>query len=181
MDKKEDLKTKKRTLIPTRASRFRHSFYFLRYHACCMIIASAFFFQLLACGNNQSPKFNQYYVHGEKLYVRHCSNCHQKDGTGLGRVYPPVNTSAYMDNNFEQVICLIKFGKEGELIVNGREFNQPMKGISTLSDLEIAEIATYIYNTWSHERGLVEVRDVSKILAGCDPKLPTVPRSSDRK
>lgn len=99
--------------------------------------------------------------------MKHCSNCHQKDGTGLGRLYPPVNSSDYMDDHFKDVICLIKFGKEGKLVVNGREFNQPMKGVSTLSDLEIAEIATYIYNTWSHEKGIIEVRDVSEILHGC--------------
>jgi cytochrome c551 len=127
----------------------------------------AILFLLISCRNDKSPKFNQYYVHGEKLYLKHCSNCHQKDGTGLGRIYPPLNTSDYMDNNFEEVMCLIRFGKKGELIVNGREFNQPMLGISTLSDLEIAEIATYIYNTWSHERGIVEVKEMSKVLEGC--------------
>lgn len=131
------------------------------------VIASTCLCLLLAC-DNRSSKFNQYYVHGEKLYVKHCSNCHQKDGTGLGRIYPPLNISDYMANNFEEVICLIRFGKKGALIVNGREFNQPMTGVSTLSDLEIAEIATYIYNTWSHDRGIVEVRDVTKVLDACE-------------
>jgi mono/diheme cytochrome c family protein len=132
-----------------------------------IVFAVALLLLALACDNSRSPKLRQYYAHGEKLYLKHCSNCHQKDGTGLGRLYPPVNSSDYMNNHFEDVICLIKFGKEGKLIVNGREFNQPMKGVSTLSDLEIAEIATYIYNTWSHEKGIIEVRDVSDVLQGC--------------
>jgi len=120
-----------------------------------------------SCGEKSSSKFRQYYVHGEQLYVKHCSNCHHKDGAGLGRVYPPLNTSDFMDNHFEEVICLIRFGKSGELFVNGRQFNQPMRGIPALSDLEIAEIATYIYNTWDHKRGLLEVKDISKILDDC--------------
>lgn len=103
------------------------------------------------------------------MYEKHCSNCHHKDGTGLGRVYPPLNTSDFMDNHYEEVICLIRFGKSGELFVNGKQFNQPMKGIPALSDLEIAEIATYIYNTWDHERGLLEVKEISKILDECKP------------
>ena len=131
------------------------------------VTSAAFLFLLIACGNDQSAKFRQYYVHGEKLYLQHCSNCHQKDGSGLGRLYPPVNTSDYMDKNLEDVICLMKFGKDGVLIVNGQEFNQPMQGISTLSDLEVAQIATYVYNTWSHKKGIIEVRDVSHILKGC--------------
>lgn len=124
---------------------------------------------LVACGGkSSSPKFKQYYVHGEALYSQHCSNCHQTDGRGLGRVYPPLDSSDYMEKNFYEVVCLIRYGKTGSLIVNGEEFNQAMPGVASLSDLEIAQIATYIYNTWSHEKGIVEVKEVSKILADCE-------------
>jgi hypothetical protein len=72
-----------------------------------------------------------------------------------------------MEKNFKDVICLIRNGKKGELIVNGKTFNQPMPGIPTLTDLEIAEIATYIYNTWNHQHGIVEVTEVSQLLDSC--------------
>lgn len=121
-----------------------------------------------ACGKNSSPKFRQYHIQGEQLYVKHCSNCHQKDGSGLGRLYPPLNTSDFMENKFEAVICLIRHGKSGEMTVNGLQYDQPMPGVPAISDLEIAEITTYIYNSWSHERGLVEVGEVSRVLARCD-------------
>lgn len=122
---------------------------------------------IIACGKKSSPKFTQYYVQGEKLYLKHCSNCHQVEGTGLARIYPPLNTSDYMDTNFNDVVCLIRHGKTGQMIVNGKEFNQPMPGVTTLSDLEVAEIATYIYNTWSHARGIVEVKHAAEILNSC--------------
>jgi mono/diheme cytochrome c family protein len=118
-------------------------------------------------GEKKSTKFDQYYIQGEQLYIQHCSNCHQKNGKGLGLVYPPIDSSDYMDNHFNQVICLIRYGKSGELTVNGKQFNQAMPGIPTLTDLEIAEIGTYIYNTWSHERGLLEVTEASRILNSC--------------
>jgi cytochrome c551 len=73
-----------------------------------------------------------------------------------------------MDKNFEEVICLIKYGKQGSLVVNGIEFNMTMKGNPTLTELEVAEIATYIYNTWSHQRGVVDVTRVSQLLATCN-------------
>ena len=132
----------------------------------------AFCFLQLHCSTqsrDESVKFHQYYNQGELLYQTHCSNCHQKNGTGLGRLYPPINKSDYMQNNFENVICLIRNGKSGELVVNGISFNQPMPGIPALSDLEIAEISTYIYNTWEHQRGIIEVKEVSKILQSCPP------------
>ncbi len=122
---------------------------------------------LLPQCNNESPKFTQYYNQGEQLYSKHCSNCHQTDGRGLGRVYPPLNKSDYMENNLESVLCLIRNGKAGEISVNGVIFNQPMPGVPTLTDLEIAEIATYIYNTWDHKKGIIEVKDASRILENC--------------
>lgn len=116
----------------------------------------------------RSTKFQQYYIQGEQLYIQHCSNCHQKNGKGLGLVYPPLDTSDYMNSHFNDVLCLIKNGKSGELLVNGKSYNQAMPGIPSLTDIEIAEIATYIYNTWTHDRGIVDVSDAASILKTCD-------------
>lgn len=118
-------------------------------------------------GQSNDTKFTQYYVKGEQLYLSHCSNCHQKNGTGLGLLFPPINGSDYLTNHYEDVICLMRHGKKGELIVNGKSFNKEMKGIASLTDLEIAEIATYIYNTWGQERGLVDVKSVTAVLNNC--------------
>jgi len=114
-----------------------------------------------------SVKFKQYYIKGEQLYLKHCSNCHQKDGSGLGLLYPPLNVSDYMDKFESEVLCIIKYGKEGELIVNQKKFNKPMPASPSLTDLEVAQIATYIYNTWDHQRGLFDVKNVSQTLTGC--------------
>lgn len=75
-----------------------------------------------------------------------------------------------MKSNYNDVICLIRNGTSGEMFVNGKQYNQPMPGIPTLSDLEVAEIATYIYNTWSHKEGIIEVKEVSRIMEGCADK-----------
>jgi cytochrome c551 len=115
-----------------------------------------------------SPKFQQYYVQGQVLYQKHCSNCHQANGKGLGKIYPPLDQSDFMDRNFEEVICLIKYGSNSRLVVNGVEYNMAMKGIPGLTELEVAEIATYIYNTWSQQKGLVDVAEVSHLLSACN-------------
>src|SRR3954467_2763545 len=96
---------------------------------------------------NSDPKFQQYFVEGEQLYQAHCSNCHQKDGKGLKLVYPPLAQSDYMEENPEKVLCLMKQGIQGQVRVNGKIFDQPMPGIPSLTELEIAEIATFIYNS----------------------------------
>jgi cytochrome c551 len=140
----------------------------------CCLLPIAYCLMSLGCAQErgrESAKFTQYYNQGELLYTQNCSNCHQKNGKGLGRLYPPLDSSDYMASNFNDVICLMKNGKKGSLLVNGIEFNQPMPGVPTLTDLEVAQIATYIYNTWTNERGIVEVKDVTGILRNC--KEPT--------
>lgn len=118
--------------------------------------------------NESSPKFNQYFVQGEQLYNSHCSNCHQKNGKGLGRLYPPLESSDYMQDSLIEVLCMMRYGKSGEIIVNGKAFNQAMPGIPTLTDLEIAEIATYIYNSWGNKTGIIEVKEASNMLNSCE-------------
>lgn len=112
-------------------------------------------------------KFKQYYFKGEELYLQHCSNCHQADGKGLGLLYPPLSQSDYLKGRQREVACLIKYGIDGELIVNGQQYNKPMPGIPSLTNLEIAEISTYIYNTWGAEEGLIDVLTTNAYLDSC--------------
>jgi mono/diheme cytochrome c family protein len=121
-----------------------------------------------AC-NPAETKLQQYAVEGEALYLQHCSNCHQKNGKGLGLVYPPVDQSDFMDQHLEEVICLIKYGRKGEIIVNGKTYHQPMPGVPSLTELEIAEICTFLYNHWERKNGIIEVATVTKALENCIP------------
>ena len=81
--------------------------------------------------------------------------------------FPPIKSSDFMGQNFDKVICLMQNGTSGEIIVNGVSYNQPMPGVIELTALEVAEIATYIYNTWGHEHGYIDVKSVNKILQSC--------------
>ena len=113
------------------------------------------------------PKFQQYFVEGQQLYITHCSNCHQRNGSGLRLVYPPLAGSDYMEKNFGKVICGMKYGMKNEITVNGNSYHQRMPGVASLTELELAEIATYIYNSWDHQRGLVDVKEMGVLLDSC--------------
>ncbi|MEM7108367.1 MAG: cytochrome c [Bacteroidota bacterium] len=119
---------------------------------------------------SEEVKLEQYIVVGRTLYLQHCSSCHQKNGQGLARLYPPIAGADYLENNIENVVCNIKNGLNGPLVVNGIEYNQMMPANHKLTPLEIAEIATYIYNSWGRSDGLVGVLDVEKYLRGCQAK-----------
>jgi mono/diheme cytochrome c family protein len=106
-------------------------------------------------------------VQGQVLYEKHCSNCHQKNGQGLGRLYPPLALSDFLKNNVDKSMCIMKYGIQGEITVNGQSYNKTMPAIPSLTELEIAEIATYVGNSWGHEHGLIDVTKTAKILSTC--------------
>jgi len=130
-------------------------------------------FILTSCGSsstekgNNTTKFDQYFVHGQVVYKTHCQNCHQEDGTGLGRLIPPLNKSDYLLSDLDRAVCQIKYGISGSIIVNGVEYNQPMAGISYLTPLEIAQVVTYITNAWDNQKGIYEVKRTENVLKSC--------------
>ena len=134
----------------------------------------AFLMAIVGCGNKeksassiqgiQDLKTKQYAIHGKTLYKNLCANCHQTDGSGLGKVIPPLAGSDYMKEDIGRTIRIIKFGLEGDIMVNGITYNQPMPPNPQLTHLEISEVATYIYNVWGHREGLIPVETVREYL-----------------
>ncbi|SHN15111.1 Cytochrome C oxidase, cbb3-type, subunit III [Cyclobacterium lianum] len=109
-------------------------------------------------------KTKQYAIQGQQLYLQYCSNCHQEDGSGLARLIPPLKKADYMLDDIDRTIRLIKMGISGEIIVNGTSYDQPMPGYPQLTNLEIAQISTYIYNVWGNKKGLVPAERVNTVL-----------------
>ena len=113
-------------------------------------------------------RFEQYAVQGRLLYKQHCANCHQDDGSGLGKLIPPLAKSDYLRQNPQKAVCIIRYGMEGHVVVNGIDYNQPMPANRQLKDIEIAEIATYILNAWGNREGFVSVQQAQEWLKDCE-------------
>jgi hypothetical protein len=116
-----------------------------------------------SCQSEEKIKLEQYYIGGKEVYELNCANCHQKDGKGLKNLYPTLVNSDYLKNK-EKVIYILKNGLSGEILVNGKKYNQPMPANNQLTNLDIAEVITYIYNEWNAESKITEVKEVEKIL-----------------
>lgn len=112
-------------------------------------------------------RYDQYMVQGQVLYRAHCGNCHQEEGTGLRRLIPPLAQSDYLLTDVDRALCLIKNGLQGPIVVNGASYNQMMPANEALRDIEIAQIATYIYNEWGHAEGFIPTTRVAGALEQC--------------
>jgi len=120
----------------------------------------------IACDNEQEIKRKQYYIDGQVLYKTHCANCHQENGQGLAGLYPPIAGSDFLKNK-DLILCSMRNGLQDTIVVNGKTYHQPMPANTQLQALDVAEIATYIYNEWGNEKVITDVKSVQKVLAGC--------------
>ncbi|WP_215226030.1 c-type cytochrome [Echinicola shivajiensis] len=109
-------------------------------------------------------KTRQYAIEGQVLYENYCANCHQTDGTGLGQLIPPLKDADYLKEDVGRAIRIIKHGIKGEIIVNGKDYNKEMPANPGLTNLEIAEIATYIYAAFANQDKIIEVKEVRTYL-----------------
>jgi cytochrome c551 len=122
---------------------------------------------LTACDSQEELKRKQYYIDGQVLYKTHCANCHQENGQGLAGLYPPIAGSDFLKNNKDLVLCSMRNGLKDTIVVNGKTYHQPMPVNTQLQALDVAEIATYIYNEWGNEKVITDVKSVQKTLEGC--------------
>jgi mono/diheme cytochrome c family protein len=117
---------------------------------------------LTSCQDAQTVKRDQYLAEGYGLYQTHCANCHGKDGKGLAGLYPPIAPNYLTDKN--KLTVWIKFGQQESIVVEGKPYTRPMPGNAALKELEIAEIITYVTNTWGQETTLWPTDSVATAL-----------------
>ena len=110
----------------------------------------------------------QSFQQGQILYQNFCANCHMDDGTGLAGNIPPLAGSGLVRTQQERIPCIIRYGQEGPIEVNGQVFNNPMAAIPQLSDIEITNIINYINHSWGNDFGYVKFEAVREALKRCE-------------
>jgi mono/diheme cytochrome c family protein len=100
---------------------------------------------------------------GKVLYEEFCVTCHRENGTGFGKLYPPLAKSDFLINNREASIRAVKYGMQGEIIVNGTKYNKKMDPLG-LTNEEVTDIMNYILNAWGNQtQHKVTIGEVEKI------------------
>jgi len=89
--------------------------------------------------------------YGKATYMQTCFACHQAEGQGIANAFPPLAKSDYLNENVNRAIDIILNGKTGEITVNGVTYNSVMTR-QDLSDEEIANVLTYVYNSWGNSK-----------------------------
>ena len=122
---------------------------------------------LQACQSENQINFARYYTSGKQLYDTHCQNCHNADGSGLGALIPPLSDTAFLSKNRSKLACIIKHGLRDSISIKGTLFSEPMPANHQLADIEIAEIVTFITNSFGNKQGLYDVSNAGSDLKNC--------------
>ena len=98
---------------------------------------------------------------GKALYSSTCIACHQADGRGIEKAFPPLVKSDYFASDPNKIIRVITHGLSGPITVNGKLYDGVMPKQS-LSDNQVASVVTYILNNFGNKGGEVDAEDVAR-------------------
>jgi mono/diheme cytochrome c family protein len=99
---------------------------------------------------------------GERIYRGACIACHETDGSGAPRIYPPLPGNANLQSaDPSSALRIILDG--AQTVTTPRAPNKgSMPAYPKLSDQEIADVTTYIRNAWGNAAPAVTAAEVAK-------------------
>lgn len=99
---------------------------------------------------------------GKQIYMQTCFACHQGEGQGIAAAFPPLAKSDYLNADVDRAIKIVLQGKTGEITVNGAKYNSVMTA-QTLTDEEVANVLTFVYDSWGNNKTEVTPNMVAKV------------------
>jgi len=106
---------------------------------------------------------------GESVYANNCAACHQPNGVGVPDAFPPLAKSDYLKNDKAKIIKTVTGGLSGKLTVNGKAYDGVMPAWD-LPDEDIANVLTYVSNSWGNTNGEFTPADVKAHRVAVDRK-----------
>jgi nitrite reductase (NO-forming) len=101
---------------------------------------------------------------GKRVFTTICIACHQQSGQGIPGAFPPLAGSDFLNADKGRAIGIVAGGLSGPVQVNGKLFNGQMPALN-LSDEDVANVLTYVYNTWGNAGHEIKPAEVAAVRA----------------
>jgi mono/diheme cytochrome c family protein len=102
---------------------------------------------------------------GAAVYARTCIACHQPTGKGLPPVFPSISETPIVVGNPELPIKFILQGLMGPITVGGMTYNSMMPPVPGVSDGDIADVLTYVRQSFGNKANPVSADQVKAVRA----------------
>ncbi len=109
-----------------------------------------------------AKSFDEQMKFGKQIYGQTCIACHQAEGQGIANAFPPLAKSDFLNANVDRAIDAVLHGLSGEITVNGVKYNSIMTK-QMISQDEVANVLTYVYNSWGNNKTVVTPEMVKKV------------------
>jgi nitrite reductase (NO-forming) len=110
-------------------------------------------------------------LRGKARYMGICSTCHMLEGQGMASVFPPLAKSDFLMADKERSIHIVLAGLSGPIEVNGQRYDNLMPPFANLTDHEIADVLTFVRNSFGNRGEPVLGEEVARVRAAL-PRPP---------
>lgn len=115
----------------------------------CLVVAGSMLF--IGSAFRQEFDLVKSIERGKDVYTTNCIDCHMADGIDPQDTYPPLAKSDYLMKPADTLINIILQGQNGEVVVNGKKYNDDMQALGYLSDEQISDVLNYVRNSWGNK------------------------------
>jgi mono/diheme cytochrome c family protein len=100
---------------------------------------------------------------GAAVYAHACVACHEADGTGSPRIYPPLPGNANLQSaNPSSILRIILDGAQTVTTPRAPNTGSMPAYAKQLSDQQLADVTNYVRNSWGNAAPLVTPGEVAK-------------------
>ena len=92
---------------------------------------------------------------GSVVYKNVCLTCHQADGGGVPNMNPPLIKTSYVLGAKPQLIGIVLHGLKGPNDIDGQTYNNNMPAQAYLTDLNVADVLTYVRNSFGNKASAI--------------------------
>jgi len=103
---------------------------------------------------------------GQRVFTANCAACHQADGKGLPGAFPPLAGSDYIASDPLKAVHAVLNGLSGPITVNGKDYNAVMPNLAYLSNSDVADVVTFVINSFGNTGGEINVAQVAAERGG---------------
>lgn len=112
-----------------------------------------------------SASLQQSVVRGKAVYTTFCLSCHQADGSGVPNLNPPLIQNNWVLGPKNVLIEQVLKGSKGKVEMDGETFHNSMPPMAHLTDQQIADVITYVRNSFGNKASRVAPAEVKALRA----------------
>jgi mono/diheme cytochrome c family protein len=107
-------------------------------------------------------------IRGKQVYLQQCLACHQADASGVPNMNPPLIKTKQVLGDKTALIKIVLNGLSG-VAIDGDSYNGVMAAHPDLTDQEIADVLTYVRNSFGNKATAVTAAQVKAVRAADKP------------